>query len=119
LAYRDKGDELTLGPCGCVRGVAAMRHSNLSRGRAVMWADSESLRRIRHVSLADILHSGRLSSSVRRIRHQDCLARLTPTDTPPGYATMVKSVSGECHGSRDLRTDNGGLNLCGKVELAW
>jgi hypothetical protein len=33
--------------------------------------------------------------------------------------SMVKSVSGECHGSRDVGTDNGGLSLCGKVELAW
>jgi hypothetical protein len=33
--------------------------------------------------------------------------------------SMVKSVSGECHGSRDLRTGNGGSSLCGKVELAW
>jgi hypothetical protein len=33
--------------------------------------------------------------------------------------SMVKSVSGECHGSRDMRTGNGGSSLCGKVELAW
>jgi hypothetical protein len=33
--------------------------------------------------------------------------------------SMVKSVSGECHGSQDLRTGNGGSSLYGKVELAW
>jgi hypothetical protein len=33
--------------------------------------------------------------------------------------SMVKSASEECHGNRDLRTSNGGLSLCGVVELAW
>jgi hypothetical protein len=32
--------------------------------------------------------------------------------------SMVKSASGECHGSRDLRTGNGGSSLFGEVELA-
>jgi hypothetical protein len=33
--------------------------------------------------------------------------------------SVVKLVGGECHGSRDMRTGNGGLSLCGKVEMAW
>jgi hypothetical protein len=31
---------------------------------------------------------------------------------------MVKSASGECHGSRDLWTGHGGLSLCAEVDLA-
>jgi hypothetical protein len=68
-----------LGPCGCVRGVAAMRHSNLSRGRAVMWADSESLRRIRHVSLAD-MHPPQWTPIEQHA-----------TDTPPGLPREIDS----------------------------
>jgi hypothetical protein len=33
--------------------------------------------------------------------------------------SMVKSASGKCHRSRDLRTGNGGSSLCGEVELVW
>jgi hypothetical protein len=33
--------------------------------------------------------------------------------------SMVKSVSGECHGGRDQRTDNGGSGLSGEMELDW
>jgi hypothetical protein len=32
---------------------------------------------------------------------------------------MVKSASGECHGSRNLWTGHGGLSLCAEVDLAW
>jgi hypothetical protein len=32
--------------------------------------------------------------------------------------SMVKSVSGERHGSRDLRTGSGGSSLCREMELA-
>jgi hypothetical protein len=32
---------------------------------------------------------------------------------------MMKSVSGECYGSRDLQSGNGCLSLCGEVQLAW
>jgi hypothetical protein len=34
------------------------------------------------------------------------------------YRLMVKSVSRECHGSCDMRIDNGGSNLCVVAELA-
>jgi hypothetical protein len=33
--------------------------------------------------------------------------------------SMVKSDSGEYHGSQDLRTSNCGLSLCNDVELDW
>jgi hypothetical protein len=32
--------------------------------------------------------------------------------------SMVKSVGGKYHGSRDLRTSNGGSSLCGDEKLA-
>jgi hypothetical protein len=35
------------------------------------------------------------------------------------FPSMVKSVSGECHGGHDLKTGNGDSSLCGEVELAW
>jgi hypothetical protein len=34
--------------------------------------------------------------------------------------TINDEVRGEeCHGSRDLRTSNGGSSLCGDEEFAW
>jgi hypothetical protein len=33
--------------------------------------------------------------------------------------SMVKSASGECHGSRDLWNSHGSLSLCVDMELAW
>jgi hypothetical protein len=48
-----------------------------------------------------------------------CEAMLIITIIWHVFLSMVKSVSGECHGGRDLWTHNGGSSLCGEVELAW
>jgi hypothetical protein len=36
-----------------------------------------------------------------------------------GYAFSFHGAGGECHGSQDLSTSNGGSSLCGDEELAW
>jgi hypothetical protein len=48
-----------------------------------------------------------------------CEALLDITIIWYNFSFYGESVSGECHGSRDLRTGNGGSSLYGKVELAW
>jgi hypothetical protein len=36
-----------------------------------------------------------------------------------GLAFFLHGDGGECHGSQNLRTSNGGSSLCGNEELAW
>jgi hypothetical protein len=48
-----------------------------------------------------------------------CEALLAVTIMWHDSRSMVKSASGECHGSRDLRAGIVGSCLCGEVELAW
>jgi hypothetical protein len=48
-----------------------------------------------------------------------CDALLDITIIWYNFSFYGESVSGECHGSQDLRTGNGGSSLYGKVELPW
>jgi hypothetical protein len=61
-------------------------------------------------------------NSTRRFMPRDCCIRWNSVvHTHIFYLSrpMVKSVSKECHGSRDMRTGNGGSSLCVVAELAW
>jgi hypothetical protein len=44
-------------------------------------------------------------------QRERCEALLAVTIMRHGSRSMVKSASGECHGSQDLRTGNGGSSL--------
>jgi hypothetical protein len=50
--------------------------------------------------------------------NQECFEALLAVNIM-GHAFSFHGVNKEYHGSRDLRTSNGGSSLCGDEELSW